>query len=163
MQQYVTSCTGSSQTLTPTIDEKVKVYCDYATACACIACIAEGEIVSTKSDRLLDMDAVKEYVKDQNRLSDIVDMSSCIVTDASTFAAPYDGVLSFRGYANAVNGYICIAVNGCAVGQEQSGSGGTGAWFTTTATVNKGDLINARKYCGDGYLLARWYCDRDYN
>lgn len=59
MKQFVTSCTGSSQTLTPTVDEKVKVYCDYATACACIACIAEGEIVTTKSDHLLDMDAVE--------------------------------------------------------------------------------------------------------
>ena len=59
MKQFVTSCTGASQTLTPTIDEKVKIYDSYANAVSCIACLAEGEIVATKSGNSLDMSAVE--------------------------------------------------------------------------------------------------------
>ena len=60
MAQFFTQCgTGSLATTVPADTSTVKVYDDYATACACIACIAEGEIVSTKSDHLLDMDAVE--------------------------------------------------------------------------------------------------------
>jgi len=59
MKQFVTSNTGASQILTPTVDEKVKIYDSYANAVSCIACLAEGEIVATKSGNPLDMDTVE--------------------------------------------------------------------------------------------------------
>lgn len=121
-------------------------------------------LVPLTGDVAADPEGVICYVADQDKLSDPVDITSCVTTSTDTWEAPYDGELNFRGAGCAVNGYVCIGINGCTVGIEQSGTGNIGSWFSTTASVKKGDLINTRKYCATAAcLVARWYCDRDYD
>ena len=121
-------------------------------------------LVPLTGDVAADPEGVICYVADQDKLSDPVDMTSCVTTDTSTWEAPYDGELMFRGASCQVNGYSCISINGCTVGIGQANSGNLGVWYTVTATVKKGDLVNTRKYLSSGAcLIARWYCDRDYD
>lgn len=163
MKQFVTSNTGTSQTLAPTVDEKVKIYDSYANAVSCIACLAEGEIVATKSGNPLDMDAVKAYIANQVTLSDQVEITF-------PYTTCYDGYIAVVEHVAAGGNYMYITVtDGSGVTAQyggSTGSGGGGGLITDTVTVpvKKGDEIKVSASQGllSYQAFARLYCDRDY-
>ena len=121
MKQFVTSCTGSSQTLTPTIDEKVKVYNTYANAVSCIACLADGEIVATKSDNTLDMDAVECMIDEKISCANTYQTGEQV-----TCATWIDGCPIYR--------YIC----------PPTANGVANTWACVANISNIGTMIDAK-------------------
>jgi len=118
-------------------------------------------LVPLTGDVAADPEGVICYVADQDKLSDPVDITSCI--GSASWEAPYDGILNMSGETTAGGGYVDIRVNGCEVALQQTGSSSS-HWLTATAHVNKGDTIITSVYCiCNKRMFAQWYCCKDYD
>ena len=66
---FITSGTGTEQTISEIESEKIPIYDTEADAEADFANIAEGQLYATKEDKF-DVDDMKQYIRNQNILSD---------------------------------------------------------------------------------------------
>ena len=106
-RMFITEGTGSSQMLNDVQDEKIPIYANKTAMEADASNIPDGAIVFTKSDHDDVIDQMKEYIRNQNVLSDFEDIT--ISTDANNpTEMRYDGfllisVLDGRGTTPYVN------------------------------------------------------------
>ena len=120
-----------------------------------------GALVSLTGDVAADPEGVICYVADQDRLSDPVNITSCVTTGSTTFEAPYDGNLYIKGYG-PVGSNISVTVNGTQINTAQSAY--NGSWMTANGKVSKGDTVKLLADNVSCYVaFAQWYCDKDYD
>ena len=118
-------------------------------------------LVPLTGDVAADPEGVICYVADQDKLSDPVDITSCVTTSSTTFEAPYDGNLYIKGYGPIASS-ISVTVNGTQINAVQSSY--NNSWIAASGAVSKGDTVKLLAENTNCYVAyAQWYCDRDYD
>lgn len=119
--------------------------------------VREGDNQPVTSGAVYDYidDSIKEYIRNQNILD--TPIVNSIGTGEYVVIAQYDGFLTFRSRAtNSVNSYL--EINGTRIFES-----GAEVSITTSAAINKGDVIKMKApYSGTGLCTIWYYKLRDY-
>ena len=95
---YIVSRNGGTVTKAPINDNKIPIYANKTAMEADASNIPDGAIVFTKSDHDDVIDQMKEYIRNQNVLSEWEDVYGTWVISNSpsdVYKVPYDGFLTF--------------------------------------------------------------------
>lgn len=190
MREFIVKRTGNNVEMEKMPNNTIPVYASQSDLENDLANLEVGQIVSTK-DELTQIDLaterLKEYIRDQDELSDFerlpnstdgwttTSMSSYISTTTqpnNSFTMPYDGFIkvSVVQGASGSYGYLYISQDGGTTwttgGLGVKGDSRLG--FTSEIYLNKGDLFAVYCYGNtattDSFqILARYYKKRDYS
>ena len=153
---YIVTRNGGTVTKAPINDNKIPIYANKTAMEADASNIPDGSIVFTKSDHDDVIDQMKEYIRNQNVLSDWESVASIGTSSTNAFEAECDGFLILsataeNGFKVYVNG-IDIARLGCYTNDPNS----------TTIPLKKGDKVYANNQSGLKIYVC-YYKLRDYS
>ena len=162
---YIVTRNGGTVTKAPINDNKIPIYANKTAMEADASNIPEGSIVFTKSDHDDVIDQMKEYIRNQNVLSDWEDITLSTDSNNPTLIDK-DGFLMFscgKGEGQGGGQYF-INVNGINFTYVFC-SDGVRAGGTCTIPLKKGDLVYSPNFryvsiCKVAYYKLRDYSDR---
>ena len=157
---YIVTRNGGTVTKAPINDNKIPIYANKTAMEADASNIPDGAIVFTKSDHDDVIDQMKEYIRNQNVLSDFEDIT--ISTDANNpTVMRYDGFIAVANMSNG-DAYRFIYVNNIEVDVNYHVN--TNARSADWLPVSKGDNVYMISHGGYiAWIRGRFYKLRDYS
>ena len=150
---YIVTRNGGTVTKAPINGNKIPIYANKTAMEADASNIPDGSIVFTKSDHDDVIDQMKEYIRNQNVLSDW-EQSAFTTTNTP---ARFDGELTF--YNNGT--MISVYVNDVLIAGAGDYYNGIRIQSSATISFKKGDNIRLSMAITSQY--ARYYKLRDYS